>query len=91
MWLIQLCCGLLGPLKEIVRSFRFGKEYLRYYRSFGEKWDSEGTYGCYGNNLLFYPIPFYFSIQLFMVKNLMGMGLLSRVWDFFIINELPHL
>lgn len=33
MWLIQLCCGFLGLLREIVKSFRFGKEYLHYYRS----------------------------------------------------------
>jgi len=55
LWVFRL-------LREIVKSSKFGKEYLRYHRSFGGKWDSKSTYGCYGNNLLFYPIPFYFSI-----------------------------
>jgi len=30
----------------IVRSCEFGRKYLHYYRSLGEKWDSEDVYKC---------------------------------------------
>jgi hypothetical protein len=76
-------------VKETIKSFGLGKnKYLHCCRSFKEKWDFEGPYGCYGKILLFYPIHFYSYVQLLMVKELMGMGLLSKAWDLFIINEL---
>jgi hypothetical protein len=37
-WLVQLCCGFLGLLRETNRSFGFGREYLHCCGNF-EKWD----------------------------------------------------
>jgi hypothetical protein len=90
MWLVQLCCEFLGLTRETIKSHGFGKKYLHGCKNFEEKWDCEGAYGCYGKILLFSPIHFYFYVQFLMMKELMGMGLLSKVWKLFIMNELPR-
>jgi len=75
MWLVQSCCRFLGLLRETFKSSRFGRDDLHCYKSSREKWLSKGTYGCYGKNLLFYLIPFYFFVQLLIMKGMIGMGL----------------
>ncbi len=88
-WLVQLCCVFLGLMRETIRSFGFGREYLHCCGNF-KKWDLKDIYGCYDKSLLFYPISFCFSIQLLMVKDLVGMKLSFKVRNLFIMYELSH-
>jgi hypothetical protein len=88
-WHVLLHCGFLELLREIIRSFMSQREHLPWCGNSEEKmgfWES--THGCYGNNLLFYPILFYFFVQLLKVNDLVGIWLSSRIWEFF--YELPH-